>query len=192
VWATCKTLSDFPDFARHIASLTALWKSTERFWTGGVFLDDLGLTVNGGFAKLYQLPDQIAVMMANLIDRPSSVAFELDALRHAIDDTPFSLVSSSGQTSSGKVQSIDGKLRGSIALSGYDVMAAIFSTHRQNTSGALHCLFLNAAAIKAACDRCSITCRLRLSRSDAFRHADSCRANRTALCSHAASRLLHL
>jgi hypothetical protein len=121
-----KKLSDFPEFAQHVASLVDFRKKTERFWVDGIFADDLGLKVVGAFGKIYRTPDEVSVMIANLTNQPSTANFELNSLYYNIESTSFSVVSSRGDISQRSAERLDGVLKGNMTLSGYEVMAVIF------------------------------------------------------------------
>jgi hypothetical protein len=129
-----KNLSDFPGFAQHISGLASLHEGTERFWTDGVFKDDIGLTVVGAFGKIYQTQNEIAVMIANLSGQPSSASFELDAVLHHIEESSFSVASSTTQKRNETAQRMNGILKGDIALRSYEVIAAIFERNHKDIS----------------------------------------------------------
>src|SRR5580700_4863137 len=74
-----KKLSDFPEFSRYIKRMAAFRKTTERFWVGGSFRDDIGLKSSGAFAKVYQTDREVAIVVANLGDEAAPFAFDLDA-----------------------------------------------------------------------------------------------------------------
>jgi hypothetical protein len=126
-------LSDFLEFAQHVAALAGFGKETERFWVDGAFADDLGLEVAGAVGKIHKTPDEVAVIVANLTNQQPAATFEVNSLRHNIQGTSFSIVSSSGHSGQGRTESMNGKLRGSITLSSYEVMAMVYQRHGQNS-----------------------------------------------------------
>lgn len=128
-----KKLSDFPEFAQHISSLADFRKKTERFWIDGVFADNVGLKIAGAFGKVYKTPDEVAVMIANLTNQPSTVNFELDSVRYTIEGMSFSVVSSSMHSGRGSAERLDGTLKGNMTLSSYEVVAVVFRRQAQHT-----------------------------------------------------------
>jgi hypothetical protein len=73
-------LSDFLEFAQHAAALAGFRKETERSWVDGAFADDLGLEVAGAFGKIYKMPDEVAVIVANLTNQQPAATFEVNSL----------------------------------------------------------------------------------------------------------------
>jgi hypothetical protein len=127
-----KKLSDFPKFAEHMARLSEFQKRTERFWVNGVFEDDLGLKLSGGFGKIYKTPTEVALMIANLASRPSDANFELDSRRHDIDGISYSIVSSNWHNEEASAEKIGNQLKVSKSLRPYEVIAVVFSRRRHN------------------------------------------------------------
>jgi hypothetical protein len=127
-----KSLSDFPEFAEHIGRLARFRKDTNRFWTDGVFQDDLGMKVDGAFGKIYQTKNEVAMIVASLSSQSSTVPFEVDLLRYSINGDSFSIVSSNGQSGTGTTERTQGVLKGSIALGSYEVVAVVFQRQPKN------------------------------------------------------------
>jgi len=76
-----KRLSDFPKFAEHIARLASFRAKTAHYMVDGTFQDDLGLQANGAFAKVYETPGEIAVIMANLSNQSVNADIQPRRLR---------------------------------------------------------------------------------------------------------------
>jgi hypothetical protein len=112
-----------------VGRLVKFRKETERFWIDGVFKDDIGLKVDGAFGKAYQTANEVAVMIANLSDKPSIAHFEIDRRLHNIEGDSFSVVSSTGENSKRDADKLNGTLKESLTLGSYEVIAAIFPRH---------------------------------------------------------------
>jgi hypothetical protein len=121
-----KRLSDFPEFAQHTAHLARFRERTERFWVDGTFQDDLGLRVAAAFGKVYQTRDEVALIMANLTDKTSVAAFELDARRYSITAASSATVSSLGDGEEGAIRLQDGQITGTKSLAPHELIALIF------------------------------------------------------------------
>ncbi len=121
-----KKLSDFPQFAQHIARLADLHKKTERFWTDGTFQDDIGLRVSQAFGKIYKTHDEVAVILANLKETTLTSSFELDSEHYKITNTAYTQTSTSGDGEEGSATK-DGRLfKASVPLAPHEVAAVIF------------------------------------------------------------------
>jgi hypothetical protein len=85
----CETskLSDWPEFSQHIRKLADLRKLLLEFLVDGQFMDDLGLQCKAGYAKLYQRPDRVAVLVAETEGKRQSTRIQLDAARYDIRTT---------------------------------------------------------------------------------------------------------
>ena len=126
-----KKLSDFPEFAQHVARLASIREETERFWVDGTFQDDIGLRVSGAFGKVYQTREEVAVMIANLSDTTADAGFELDARHYGIAAACTTI--SSGESSGvGRDATEKGNLLvGNKELAPNDVVALIFKRKEQ-------------------------------------------------------------
>jgi len=82
----CETvkLSDWPEFAQHIKKLANLRKVVTEFLVDGQFMDDLGLQCEGGYAKVYQKPDRLAVLVAETEGERHRATVQLDGTRYNI------------------------------------------------------------------------------------------------------------
>jgi hypothetical protein len=121
-----KKLSDFPEFSRYIKRMAAFRKTTERFWVGGSFRDDIGLKSSGAFAKVYQTDREVAIVVANLGDEAAPFAFDLDASRYGINRETYSLISSSGASEEDVASRHEGVLHGSRSLESFEMAAFVF------------------------------------------------------------------
>ena len=121
-----KRLSDFPEFAQHVARLARFRERTERFWVDGTFQDDLGLRVSAVFGKVYQTRDEVALIMANLTDKTANAVFELDARLYRITATSSATVSSLENDEEGTTRLQDGQVTGTKSLAPYELIAQIF------------------------------------------------------------------
>jgi hypothetical protein len=121
-----KKLSDFPEFAQHLARLASLHEKTERFWVEGIFQDDVGLQVSGAFGKVYTRHDEAALMMANLTSEAVEARFVLDARRYGITAPGYTTISSSGVSDQGNVEKGEAVLKGTRSLGPYEVIAVLF------------------------------------------------------------------
>jgi hypothetical protein len=128
---TGKKLSDFPEFAQHVARLAAFRKKTERFWVAGTFQDDLGLRAAGAFGKVYQTREEVAIILANLTNEAAHASFELDSGRYGIAAATYSTISSSQRDDSGRAEKADAVLKGKRSLGPYEVMAVVFRRQAQ-------------------------------------------------------------
>ncbi len=134
-----KKLSDFPEFAQHVARLSSFRERTERFWVDGIFEDDLGLRLTGAFGKVYRTSTEVVVMIANLTGRPSNAKFELETRRHKIKGNSFAMISSIEHSSEGDAENGGDVLKVSKALGPYEVVAVVFprqasAPNRKNNS----------------------------------------------------------
>jgi hypothetical protein len=128
-----KRLSDFPDFAQHMAHLAGFREKTERFWIDGTFQDNLGLRVSGAFGKVYQTRDEVALMIANLTEETAVAEFELDARLYLISSSSYSTVTSfQSKVEDGIATQERTLLNGARSLSPYEIVALVFK--RQNQS----------------------------------------------------------
>ena len=130
-----KKLSDFPEFAQHVAGLASFRQRTERFWVDGTFQDDVGLRVSGAFGKVYKTPQELAIMVANLSSKPAVASFELDSHRYGIAAASFSTISSSRPSDNGRAEKAMDVLKGTRHLSPYEVMAVVFQRAPQPKGG---------------------------------------------------------
>jgi hypothetical protein len=122
-----KKLSDFPEFAQHVARLARFRERTERFWIDGTFQDDLGFRVSGAFGKVYQTRDEVALMIANLTDKKADAVFELDGHHYGNTNTSHSTISSSNQNEEGGRATEKGTtLTGTRGLAPYEVVVLVF------------------------------------------------------------------
>ncbi len=127
-----KNLSDYPEFAAYIKRVAAFRKSTERFWVDGVFQDDIGLYASGGFAKIYDTGDEVAVMAAELGGKASSFSFALDAVHYTITTKTYSVVSSTRTNDTGVATVEQGTLTGTRSLEPYELAAIVFRKEANN------------------------------------------------------------
>jgi hypothetical protein len=122
-----KKLSDFPEFAQHMAHLASFRERTKSFWIDGTFQDDLGIRVSGAFGKVYQAHDEVALMIANLTDETANVVFELDGHHYGIAIPSHSTISSSQRNEEdGKATEKGTRLAGIRDLAPYEVVALVF------------------------------------------------------------------
>ena len=96
-----KNLSDFPEFAEHVKRLAGFRNQTEQFWVDGRFQDDIGLQATGTFAKIYQTPEKVAIMAANLQEQASEMSSLIDPSHYGIKTPEYSVISSSGKNEQG-------------------------------------------------------------------------------------------
>lgn len=125
-----KNLSDYPEFADHIKRLAEFRKNTEKFWLDGTFKDDVGLRASGGFAKLYETGDEIAIMAANLTAQSCKVKCVLDQLRYGISSPQFTVFSSSGGSQSGVAGHDARTLTLSRPLAPFEIAGIVFKRDR--------------------------------------------------------------
>jgi hypothetical protein len=125
-----KKLSDFPEFAQHLARLASFREKTERFWVNGAFQDDVGLSMSGAFGKVYTTSNEVAIMVGNLMDEAADASFELDLQQYGVPVMTYSLVSTSGRGENGKAEKSGTVLRGTQSLAPFEVIAVVFE--RQN------------------------------------------------------------
>ena len=130
-----KKLSDFPEFAQHVAGLASFRQRTERYWVDGTFQDDVGLRVSGAFGKVYKTPQELAIMVANLSNKPAVADFELDSNLYAITSASFSVISSSRPGASGRAEKPKDVLKGTRHLRPYEVIAVVFQRAPQPKVG---------------------------------------------------------
>jgi len=121
-----KKLSDFPEFAQHLARLASFHERTERFWVDGTFQDDVGLRVPGAFGKVYQTRNEAAIMIANLANQAVDASFELDSRRYGVTAVSYSTISSSGRSDKGRAEKGETVLKGTRSLGPYEVSAVVF------------------------------------------------------------------
>ena len=121
-----KRLSDFPEFAQHVARLASFRESAERFLVAGTFKDDLGLRVTGAFGKVYETHEEVAITLANLTSKPVNASFELDSHRYSIQAASFSTISSSQPNDGGRAEKIGPVLKVVRSLGPFEVIAAVF------------------------------------------------------------------
>lgn len=121
-----KRLSDFPKFAQHIAHLASFRERTTRYMVDGTFTDDLGLRVTGGFGKVYETQDEVAIILANLTNQIMNAGFELDSHRYHIHTPSFTTISSAAANDSGKASMMGPTLKVARSLSAFEVVAVIF------------------------------------------------------------------
>ena len=122
-----KRLSDFPEFAQHVARLASFRERTESFWIDGTFQDDLGFHVSGAFGKVYQTRDDVALIIANLADKKVDADFELDSHQYGIAITSHSIISSSRQNAEdGTATENSSGFTGARGLEPYEVVALVF------------------------------------------------------------------
>jgi hypothetical protein len=107
-----KNLSDFLEFAQHVARLADFRKKTERFWIDGTFQDDIGLRVSGVFGKVYKTRHEVAIMMANLTDKATDADFELDTRPYGIEVASYSTISSNGSSEDGSATEEENSTQG--------------------------------------------------------------------------------
>jgi hypothetical protein len=122
-----KRLSDFPEFAQHIAHLASFRDRASRYLVDGTFKDDLGLRVSGAFGKVYENQDELAVVLANTTNRPVSAGFQLDSQRHHIQSPAFTTISSTQQNDSGRAEKVGSALKVARPLGPFEVMAVAFA-----------------------------------------------------------------
>jgi hypothetical protein len=75
---------------------------------------------------VYKTPQEIAIMVANLSNKPAVADFELDSHRHGIAAATFSTISSSRPNDSGNAEKAKDVLKGTRHLRPYEVMAVVF------------------------------------------------------------------
>jgi len=121
-----KKLSDFPEFAQHVARLASFRERTERFWVEGTFQDDIGLRVTGAFGKVYKTREEIAIMLANLTNEAVDASFELDTRQYGIASASYSMISSRGRSEGGRAAEEGTLLKGTQSFAPYEVVAVVF------------------------------------------------------------------
>jgi hypothetical protein len=121
-----KKLSDFPEFAQHLAHLASFREKTERFWLDGTFQDDVGLRISGAFGKVYTTSKEVGVIVGNLTDKAVDANFELDSSRYGISASTYSIVSSSGLSESGEAGKRGTVLSVTRPLAAFEVIGVIF------------------------------------------------------------------
>jgi len=121
-----KNLSDFPEFAQHLARLVKFRETTERFLVDGTYQDDVGLRVSGAFAKVYQTRHEVAIIMANLTETATDAGFELEMRPYGIAAASYSAISSSGVSGNETATVAGARLKGRASLAPYEVIAAVF------------------------------------------------------------------
>jgi hypothetical protein len=121
-----KLLSDFPAFAGHVASLVRLSADLEAFLVDGRFMDTVGLTAQGAFARVYIANGGLAVLIANLEDQPATCRFTLDGVCYGLADRAYRWRSCQGADTSSAARAQANHFVGEIALAPYEVGAAIF------------------------------------------------------------------
>jgi hypothetical protein len=126
-----KILSDFPEFAQHVARLASFRERTERFWVEGTFQDDIGLRVTGVFGKVYKTREEIAIMLANLTNEAADASFELDTRRYGIATASYSAISSRGRSEDGRATEEGTALKGTRSFVPYEVIAVVFKRQDQ-------------------------------------------------------------
>ncbi len=84
-----KTLSEFPEFAAHISRLVKLYDQLESFLIDGRFMDTVGLSIEGAFARVYLTDTQVAVVIANLGDKSATCRFTLDTDFYGVTDPGY-------------------------------------------------------------------------------------------------------
>lgn len=124
-----KNLSDFPEFAQHLARLIKLRERTERFWVDGTFRDDIGLQLSGAFGKVYQTPKEVAVFMANLADKVTEAKVQLDKGPYGIAAASYSALSSNGSNEALKAVEEGSALKITKSLAPFEMVAMIFQRH---------------------------------------------------------------
>ena len=126
-----KNLSDFPEFAKHLARLANFHDKTERFWVDGTFQDDIGLRVSGAFGKVYTMRNEIAIMIANLTSEAADASFELDCRRYDTTAGSYSMISSSGRSDNGRADMGESALKVTQSLAPYEVIAIVFGRRQK-------------------------------------------------------------
>jgi hypothetical protein len=127
-----KMLSDFPEFAQHVARLASLRAKTERFWVDGTFQDDIGLRVSEAFGKVYLTGEEVAVMVANPTDKTADAGFELDARHYGIAGASYTAVSPGESSRVDSDATEKGTLLiGSKKLAPNEVVALVFKRKEQ-------------------------------------------------------------
>ena len=121
-----KNLSDFPEFAQHLARLASFREKTERFWVNGTFRDDVGLRVSGAFGKVYTTPNEVAIIIGNLVDKAVDASFELDFHQYSVSAVNYSVVSTSGRGENGKAEKSGAALKDTKSLAPFEVVAVVF------------------------------------------------------------------
>jgi len=122
-----KKLSDFPDFAQHIARLASFRERGERFLVSGTFKDDIGLRATGAFAKVYETASEVAIIAANLTDELTTATFDLDSDNYEIHAPSFFTISSRRADSGGTAKRAGSALTANCGLGPFEVMAIVFS-----------------------------------------------------------------
>ncbi len=122
-----KRLSDFPNFAQHVARLAAFREKAARFFVEGTFKDDLGLQLTGAFGKVYETQDEVAIIFTNDTGNPANATFELDSHRYNLPKESFSTMSSTQPNGSGRAEKTGVALKHVRKLDPFEVMAAIFA-----------------------------------------------------------------
>lgn len=121
-----KKLSDFPAFATHVAQLVKLYHQLEGFLIDGRFMDTVGLSFEGGFAKVYMADKQVSLVIANLQGETATCHFSLDADCYGVRDTGYHWFSFKGYITDGRAQRQGTILRGSLDLQPFEVGAVVF------------------------------------------------------------------
>jgi len=121
-----KNLSDFPEFAQHLARLVKFRETNERFLVDGTYKDDVGLQASGAFAKVYQTRGEVAIVMANLTDSATDAGFELEIRPYGIAANSYTKISSIGVSRNETAIVAGARLKGRSSLAPFEVIAAVF------------------------------------------------------------------
>ena len=122
-----KRLSDFPEFAQHVSRLAAFREKTARFFVEGTFKDDLGLKLTGALGKVYEIQDEVAIILTNDTDKSASATFELDPRRYNLQKASFSSLSSTQPNGSERAEKSGAVFKVVRKLDPFEVMAAVFA-----------------------------------------------------------------